>query len=210
MLAARNRLVVPVSASAPITYSDTGAGTKGGASTWTYTHSGIAGNCILVFVSSGPNVATITAKVGGSSGTPMTQIGSNLQFVSGSVLAIFSLLNSGLTGSQTIYLSSSSPLYIAVNSISYKNVSSVSSLVTNTGTGTAATISLSPSASQLAVAAFSAYSAQNISSASPNQRFNISAVNYGNFPLAAADGTTSPSATLPSSVQWGAAGVLLS
>lgn len=210
MLAARNRLVVPVSASAPITYSDTGAGTKAGASTWTYTHSGIAGNCILVFVSS-LNVATITAKVGGSSGTPMTQIGSNYQFVSGSFLAIFSLLNSGLTGNQTIYLSTPSSLYVAVNSISYKNVSSVSSLVTNNGTGTAATISLSPSASQLAVAAFSGYSTSSpISSASPNQRFNISGAQSVSFSLAAADGTTSPSATLASSIQWGAAGVLLS
>ena len=214
MLAARNRLITPQSASASIAYSDVGAGTKAFTTSWSYTHSGIAGNCILAFISSHTNsvTPTFTVKVGGSSGTSMTQVGSLfLLDASFDYLAVFKLIGSGLTGNQTIYASCNTSSYTAINTVSYSNVTTVGSLVTNSGTGTSVTLSLSPTGNQLGVAAFGVgNSFAALSSVSPNSRFNLAGLSGSNYSLAVSDGTSSFSATAGSSVGWGAAGVVLS
>ena len=213
MLAARNRLITPQSASASIAYSDVGAGTKAFATSWSYTHSGIAGNCILAFISAhSGGTPTFTVKVGGSSGTSMTQVGSIFLLDSSfDYLAVFKLISSGLTGNQTIYASCNTSSYTAINTVSYSNVTTVGSLVTNSGTGTSVTLSLSPTGNQLGVAAFGVgNSFAALSSVSPNSRFNLAGLNSSNYSLAVSDGTSSFSATAASSVAWGAAGVVLS
>jgi len=142
----------------------------------------------------------------------MTQVGSVFAFDAFlDYLMVFKLVGSGLTGNQTIYATCNTTSDTAINTVSYSNVTSVGSLVTNSGTGTSVTLSLSPTGNQLGVAAFGVgNSFAALSSVSPNSRFNLAGLSLSNYSLAVSDGTSSFSATAASSVAWGATGVVLS
>jgi len=192
----------PVNTATGPTFDSVGAGGRVGYGTtmsWNHT---VTGNCIIMFTNV-INPVSLTIKAGS---TLFSEIGTYETYYSGFYFLAWQLLNSGLTGVQTMSVTASSGAYMTANTVSYNNVKSVGSLVQNVATSASATISLSPSSSQLAVAGFSS-NYYVFSAGSPNLRSNQSGIGY---PMAIVDGKSAPSATLVGSNAWGALGVLLS
>lgn len=207
----------PVKLLPAVTYDATGAGNSSNTLSLTYLHT-IAGNGILVgldvFGITG-SIPSATATVG-STNIPL--LDSVLYYsVSSPIVSNFTIFLFGLlsppTGSQTISINVSGPVsaIISANSVSYKNVSSFGSPVTNTSaTGTALSLSVpAPGSYQIAFAAFGSDTA--LSSFNQTNRSNTSYSNIADLGLSDAPGgsTVNFSCTQSSSDPWAAIGLAI-
>lgn len=198
-----------------------GATGHGANQTLSWAHT-ITGDAIIVAVSldvSGPAPA-VSAQVGGVQMTPLAQTPVYFTAAGGSPFApttfycsvlLFGLLNPP-TGPQTITFTSTGTSYLAGNSVSYNNVSSFGSTITNTGTGTSATITVPSAANELVVQAFSNSASGAFSGYNQNSRYSKAFVNQANlaFLLGDAPGSSSVTGTaMEPSAHFGAAAVVL-
>jgi hypothetical protein len=196
----------------------TGTGT---AKTLTWSHT-ITGNCVILGVHHGDQAATTSiAKVGTTS---MTQLGSLLfsgNGVSGNnfYVDLFGLLNPP-TGAQTMTTTISAAIdFVAANSVSFSNVSSMSATQTNTGTGTSLSHTVTgASTGNVIVQMFgngTSSSMGTMTSGSYNQTLlyyapGVTNINYGTL-LGWAPGAGSVSFTVTGSNNiWGSIAVVLS
>lgn len=177
----------------------------------------IAANAAAILVGANINSAsapaTLTATVGS---TPMTLLQNLAMPSGGGRVVIFGLL-APPTGSQTVTISigshGSGSVFTAANSASYINVSSFGTVATNTGTGTALSLSVPSSAGQRVFQIFgNAVSSGSLSGYNQTSRYNQPYTSGTNFPTvmgdAAGAATVSFSAT-GSSGAWAGAGVPL-
>ncbi|MBI2702095.1 MAG: hypothetical protein HYX31_23750 [Mycobacterium sp.] len=183
------------------TFDAAGAGGVG-TSTVSYSHTIAAdANAILVFIAySGTNA--ITGSVGGvaTSFLGAVSFGTNIG------VAVHQLMNPG-SGAKTVTVNQASGL-LAVGSASYKRVASFGAVVTNSGTGTTATQSISGAADKLVAQAISVNTTGSSSSYSQTSRYTRAGAAGVNLSLLVGDfvgaaGSTTGSATNPASAQWG-------
>lgn len=204
----------------PVTFDVLGAGNQGSNSfssstAFTWAHNAI-GNAATVGVNSqgnGPQTHAVTYN-----GVAMTLLG-NIQYVATgtshyAMVSLWGMLNPP-TGSKTVSatVSQSSNLGISGvgNSMSYKNVASFGTAVTNNGSGTA--LSVSSVASQLGgmvAAALASRSTETISAFNQTSRYNLTG-SVENILLGDAPGAASVNftATISASDTWGAVAVPL-
>lgn len=213
MFAARNALLtggLPAPA-----YSTTGAGnaasvSSGGTLTWTDTiGASDTGITVVIDGYSASPTATVTCKVGSTSMTLASQL-QNYYFDGSGYCALyfFTLLNPP-TGSQTITATPSLADAMCGNSTTYTKVTGFGIPATNTGTTTAASLSVPSGAGQLVVAGLGGY-ATAWSAFNQTSRWNEpfhSGVNLATL-IGDAPGASSVSFTgTTSATGWGAIGV---
>lgn len=149
----------------PVSYDSTGVGIQNGGATGPYTVSwshtiGSGANYLVVATSieATNNTFTTSAKVGTTSMTPLG--GLNYYYTFGGFyvsLLLFGLANPP-TGAQTVSVTGSSgTVYTTADSVAYKNVVSIGSVTTNTGTGSTASITATSDAGEMVLNAFTAW-----------------------------------------------------
>jgi hypothetical protein len=206
------RCIYTPSAIPPVAFDSVGAAAAGLTSSLSWSHSiGSSARIAVAFAAaeSSSGAFTMTAKVGTTS---MTQVGSSFLYgTSGDTfyLFAFALLNPP-TGSQTLSMTASSSKYLCASSMSYINVASYGPLLTNSGVGTALSLSATPLAGGAVAMAF-AGGTQAFTSFSQNQRRSIAFSSGSNVAALLGDGSGSTFTCTGSTSQlWGAAGLRLS
>lgn len=202
---------------AAVTYDATGAGSKGLANTWTWSHTiGADANALVVMLSALSNpVPTVAAKCGA---VDMVLLGERTAYyfdgVNYASVHVFGLLNPP-TGTRTI-TTTALPWGSqgGANSVSYKNVTSFSNAVTNMGTTEAPTITVPTKPGGLIVGGFSGRAA-TFTGLTGTSRFSSAYGGGSNLAFMYQDNPANdrkPEATLSAAagaVNWGAVGVPL-
>lgn len=199
----------------PVSYDSTGAGagvsgTTAATLSWAHT---ITGNAVVVALTMQSNLSTTTAtaKVGTTS---MTKLGNSAQFTNGSgyfvSVVLFGLL-SPPTGSQTVSVTMNSGTnYCVANSVSYKNVSSFGSVVSNTGASSVPALSVPSGTGQMVTEAFTTWST-NPSGYTQTSRYSQNVNAFGGasrgFLIGDAPGASTVNFSAASSDQWAAIAV---
>lgn len=203
MLAA-TKMMLTRAAPAAVAF-DAAAGTaQANAISWNHTI-GAADIIMIGLLVSNSTLSGVT--VGGAAAT---QIGTPLN-IGGTVwIHIYYKLNP-TTGVQTV-TASGAGFYNNGGSVTYKNVSSVGSAQTNTGSGTTPAQSVSSAAGQMVFQVFGSAGSAAMSAYNQTQRYN-NFTNFVGYPIVVGDapgsGTVNFSATAPSAA-WGAVAVPLS
>lgn len=200
---------IGLTATKGITYDATGSAlTTGTGTAFTWNHT-IGGNAIIAAALIDMHTITaptVTAKVGT---TAMTQLAYAQNYGnSGSgfyaSLVVFGLLNPP-TGAQTITLTTSASTNVLIaNSLSYGNVGSFGTAITNTGMGTTASVSASIAAKHGAVAVFGTWAETLSGFTGLTDTYNVT---YNTLGFAMGDASaaeSSMSANLAASNYWGA------
>jgi hypothetical protein len=146
-----------------VKFADAGIGYGAGGAGGSWAHT-IAGNAIVAAFSCG-NSSGVTCQVGS---TPMTQIGSPL-FMGSFYYYIFGLL-APPTGAQTITLAGGG-LYSNGDSCSYNNVTTIGSLLSNTGSGPSLTHAVSAATGQMVFQVFGVNVDGTITTYNQTQRY---------------------------------------
>jgi hypothetical protein len=199
-------------------YDATGVGAKAGSVTslsWSHTISGNAIIVSLIALRASTTPPTVTVTVGGTGATQLGSVADYWPDGTGNFahLFLFGLLNPP-TGSNTVAVSSSASLVsCGGNSVSYKGVAGFGTAVTNTGTSTSGSLSISSTPGQMVAALFSDTTLTSISSFNQTQRF-LQAFASGQsllYLLGDAPGasTVTLTTTFGSSTTWAGIGVPL-
>lgn len=197
-------------------FDSVGAGARTSATSWSWSHTiGAQANCVIVvcnFYAASMTTPVVTGTVGSGN---LTQLTSLFALTSGgfnSYIVYLTLLNPP-TGTQTVTITAAGvSSFTAANSISYCNVGSFGTVATNTGTGTAKSLTVpasssAPASQQLIIGGFTGYTT-DMTGFSQSERWN----SPYNPPLALvagdAPGATSVNfaATTAGADQWGGAG----
>jgi hypothetical protein len=179
--------------------------TAGTVFTWSHILASSASAILIEFNVFDLNTYTVSSvKVGTTSAT---LLGSK---TSGSITGYLYELLSPPTGAQTITVTLSASNYLTGNSDSYNGVSSFGTVATNSGSSTAASVSVSSAVGQVAVAVIFEDGASALTAFNQTSRWNAgdNFGGYGVFGDAAGASTVSFSATTPSAT-WSAIGVSL-
>ena len=200
-------------------------GTYNNGSGTTITASGpnaTAGDAVVVFVQytngSGPSLPTFTATYNGSA---MTYKGDAAYFTSGAGMSLACFTITGVpAGVKAISISSTISVDWRIQSHAYSNVSTIGSLVTNSGSGgTALSLSVPSASGHMVAQAFATYqisTTAGLTGYSGTQRESRSgALNIWYQSLVIGDApstttTTAFSATAPGTSYWSGAGVDMS
>lgn len=200
-----------------VIFDAVGAGSNGTGNTRSWSETiGSSASAALVLGSvlvQGGSLTAITAKVGTTSMTQLT--GSPFTFLNsgGNIFYLFAFgLTSPPTGAQTIQVqfTGGTSWFAAANSLSYNDVSSFGTPVTNSASGTAASISASSSVGQrvAAVMSTSGSTTGSFSSFSQTSRWNQAGVASTNRPTIIGDApgasTVNFTSTAPITGTWGA------
>jgi hypothetical protein len=200
-------------------YATTGTGGSAtAASGLTYSNTlngGTTALAWLVFANNAGN-STITSVTYG--GTAMTQLGSPLLCATGSGFSYWmtAFILQGILGSarNLIVTPAAASTYMKSNVVAYPNVRSWASPVTNTGTGTSLSHTVSSAASRMVGQMFWVPLSSAISSYNQNSRWNNGAAGTWATPAligdAAGAGSVSFTATGASSSAWGSMAIELS
>jgi hypothetical protein len=203
-----------------VLYDNVGAGVSSSSSSssksWSATiATGASAVLVLGSVSTSTALTSVSGTVGSSAMTPIS--GSPFVY-SGSQFNLFALgLTSPPTGTQTITVNfaGGGAWLAAADSLSYFDVSGFGAMTTNTGTGTALSVTESSASTQrvASVMATTASSSASFGSFNQTSRFNVGVVPSGSRATligdAAGASTVSFSATASVSGSWGAAAVPL-
>ncbi len=161
--------------SIPVVFDSSGAGTTGATNNWSENHT-ISGNGVVLGIHGVCGISTVpvfTAKVGGSGGTPMVQLGTTFQYSTASAwyyLALFGL-QTPPTGLQAIAVTSTQTLQLAMDSISFSGVIGFGSAVTASGSSTSMSQTASAAPTQQIFQMFGSNSA-----GTPNSGYNQTSV----------------------------------
>lgn len=197
----------------PLTFDavGTGSGAASGGGSFSWTHTATAGAYVLAFATNYDD-RTPTMTYGGTS---MTYLGNVAQNNSGfnAILAMYGLANVA-GGAKTVTVTQGTNVTGSGNSVSYINVNAVGAPSTAYGTGVTATQSLTCSAGQIIVQAFSGGGFGSTvvftSTSTGAVRYNGGAATY-NAPLLIEDATASTTfAATNTSNPWGGIGAILS
>ncbi len=188
----------------------TGTGTPSA----TLTVAGGTGNAVLAWVSM-KSTTTITGLTASCGGASMTLLGS-LDNIGAATTKIwvFGLLDpTAGSKSVTFSITGGGTTYKAVNAVSYNNVGSFGTPVSNTGSGTSLSHSVTSSSARLVAQAFMTDTIVTIGSYSQTSRVNYPGVNFINLAFMFGDGpgasSTSFTGTVGTSSPWGSLAVEL-